>query len=292
MRDPYAVLGCARDADEKTLKRAWRRIVKEQHPDRNPGDKQAEARFKEAAAAWALLGDAEKRARYDRGEIDEQGRERAPFGFGGFSGSGGGFSRQAGGFDPSEIFGDIFSGFGSRARQGANTAYRVQVPFRDAVLGGEVRLTLESGRSVALRVPPGTRSGARLRLAGQGRAGRGGGPPGDAEVEVAVEEHPWFRCEGDTILVDLPVSLAEAVKGARVRAPTVDGPVTVRIRPMTSSGARLRLKGKGAPDPATGKRGDQIVRVMIVLPRDPDPALARAAEDRAEADPRVEAGMA
>ena len=282
MRDPYAALDCPRDADAGTLKRAYRRIVKENHPDRNPGDAGAEARFKEAAAAWDLLGDAEKRARFDRGEIDADGRERAPFG--GFGGQGG--------FDPGDLFGDIFSGFRNRPRRGADIRYRVSVPFLDAVKGGSVRLKLKSGRSVALSVPPGTESGARLRLAGRGDPGASGGPPGDAEVEIAVEPHPWFRREGSTILVDLPVSLVEAVRGGKVRAPTLDGPVTVRIAPMTSSGARLRLKGKGAPDPAGGARGDQILRVMIQLPRNPDPALADAAEDRADADPRVEAGMA
>ena len=282
MRDPYAALGCSRDADAGTLKRAYRRIVKENHPDRNPGDARAEARFKEAAAAWDLLGDPDKRARFDRGEIDAEGRERAPFG---------GFGRNAG-FDPGDLFGDIFSGFRNRPRRGADTRYRVSVPFLDAVKGGTVRLSLKSGQSIALSVPPATEDGARLRLAGRGEPGASGGPPGDAEVEIAVEPHGWFRREGRTILVDLPVSLAEAVRGGKVRAPTLDGPVTVRIAPMTSSGARLRLKGKGVPDPAGGPRGDQILRVMIQLPRNPDPALADAAEDRAGADPRVEAGMA
>ncbi len=282
MRDPYAALDCPRDADAERLKRAYRRIVKENHPDRNPGDARAEARFKEAAAAWDLLGDPDKRARFDRGEIDAEGRERAPFG---------GFGRNAG-FDPGDLFGDIFSGFRNRPRRGADTRYRVSVPFLDAVKGGTVRLSLKSGRSIALSVPPATEDGARLRLAGRGEPGASGGPPGDAEVEIAVEPHGWFRREGRTILVDLPVSLAEAVRGGKVRAPTLDGPVTVRIAPMTSSGARLRLKGKGVPDPAGGARGDQILRVMIQLPRDPDPALADAAEDRADADPRVEAGMA
>ena len=282
MRDPYAALDCPRDADAERLKRAYRRIVKENHPDRNPGDARAEARFKEAAAAWDLLGDPDKRARFDRGEIDADGRERAPFG---------GFGRNAG-FDPGDLFGDIFSGFRNRPRRGADTRYRVSVPFLDAVKGGTVRLTLKSGRNIALSVPPATEDGARLRLAGRGEPGASGGPPGDAEVEIAVEPHGWFRREGRTILVDLPVSLAEAVRGGKVRAPTLDGPVTVRIAPMTSSGARLRLKGKGVPDPAGGPRGDQILRVMIQLPRNPDPALADAAEDRAGADPRVEAGMA
>ena len=228
---------------------------------------------------WAIP---KKRARFDRGEIDAEGRERAPFG---------GFGRH-GGFDPGDLFGDIFSGFRNRQRRGADTRYRVTVPFLDAAKGGTVRLTLKSGRSIALSVPPGTEDGARLRLAGRGEPGPSGGPPGDAEVEIAVEPHPWFRREGRTIVVDLPVSLAEAVRGGKVRAPTLDGPVTVRIAPMTSSGARLRLKGKGVPDPAGGARGDQILCVMIQLPRDPDPALAEAAEDRAGADPRVEAGMA
>ena len=285
MHDPYAALGCPRDADGDTLKRAYRRLVKENHPDRNPGDAAAEARFKQAAAAWDLLGDPEKRARFDRGEIDAQGRERPPVG--GF----GNFGSHAG-VDPGDLFGDIFSGFRNRSRRGADMRYRVSVPFIDAAKGGTVRLRLKSGRTVAVSLPPATEDGARLRLAGRGELSPSGGPPGDAEVEVSVAPHPWFRREGRTILVDLPVSLAEAVRGGKVRAPTLDGPVTVQVAPMTSSGARLRLKGRGVPDPAGGPRGDQILRVMIQLPRDPDPGLADAAKDRAGADPRVEAGMA
>ncbi len=278
MRDPYAVLGCPRNADAKTLKRAYRRIVKDDHPDRNPGDRRAEARFKEAAAAWDLLGDPEKRSRFDRGEIDAEGRERAPAG--GFAG-----------FDPKEAFGDMFSGLRERPRKGPDMNYRLSVSFLDAVKGESVRLALKSGQSITFNLPPGTEHGARLRLAGRGERNPSGGPPGDAVVEVAVEPHPWFRREGRTILVDLPVSLAEAVRGAKVRAPTLDGPVAVRIAPMTSSGARLRLRGRGVPDPDGGARGDQILRVMIQLPRDPDPRLAEAAEDRAAANPRAEAGM-
>ena len=287
MRDPYAALDCPRDADAGTLKRAYRRIVKENHPDRNPGDARAEARFKEAAAAWDLLGDPDKRARFDRGEIDAEGRERAPFGgFGNFGGHAG--------FDPGDLFGDIFSGFRNRPRRGADTRYRVSVPFLDAVKGGTVRLSLKSGRSIALkRAARQPKTAHGCSLAGRGEPGASGGPPGDAEVEISQSSRMAGSAARDcTILVDLPVSLAEAVRGGKVRAPTLDGPVTVRIAPMTSSGARLRLKGKGVPDPAGGARGDQILRVMIQLPRDPDPALADAAEDRADADPRVEAGMA
>ena len=287
MRDPYEVLGCSRRDGDEDIKRAYRKLAKDLHPDRNRGDAAAERRFKEVGAAYAVLGDPERRARFDRGEIDADGSERAPFGFGG----------RGGGFDPHDIFSDFFSGFGGqsrgrRARRGGDTVHRVTVPFRDAVEGGTVRLQLGSGRTVEVRIPAGTQDGMRLRLPGKGDAGVSGGPPGDVHVEVLVAAHPHFVRSGDDILLDLPITLAEAVRGGKVTVPTVTGPVAIRVPPMTSSGTRLRLRGKGGPDQQTGRRGDQVVRLMIVLPKHADPELERFVDKwSADADPRVDAGM-
>ena len=287
MRDPYEVLGCSRRAGDEDIKRAYRRLAKDLHPDRNRGDAAAERRFKEIGAAYAVLGDPERRARFDRGEIDAEGNERAPFGFGG----------RGGGFDPHDIFADLFSGFGGQSRgrraRGGDTVHRVTVPFVDAVEGGTTRLQLGSGRIVDVRIPAGTHDGARLRLPGKGDAGGPGGLPGDVHVEVRVAAHPHFVREGNDIRLELPITLAEAVRGAKVTVPTVTGPVAIKVPPMTSSGTRLRLRGKGAPDRQTGRRGDQIVRLMIVLPERADPELERfVANWSAVADPRVDAGMA
>ena len=288
MRDPYEVLGCSRQAGDEDIKRAYRRLAKDLHPDRNRGDAAAERRFKEIGAAYAVLGDPGRRARFDRGEIDAEGNERAPFGFGG----------GGAGLDPYDIFADLFSGFGGHsrgrgARRGGDTVHRVTVPFVDAVEGGTTRLQLGSGQIVDVRIPAGTRDGARLRLPGKGDAGRMGGAPGDVHVEFRVAAHPHFVREGDDIRLELPITLAEAVRGAKVTVPTVTGPVAIRVPPMTSSGTRLRLRGKGGPDQRTGRRGDQIVRLMIVLPKRADPELERFVDNwSAVADPRVDAGMA
>ncbi len=288
--DPYKELNVQRNASKEEVRKAYRKLAKELHPDIRPGDKAAEERFKSATAAFNLLSDPEKRAAYDRGEIDADGNPRHPFaggGAGAYGGPRGGTQytyRQSGaeGFeDLSDVFADLFgrdTGMRrprSRAR-GEDIRYTLDVDFLDAIKGAEKTVTMADGKTLKLKIPPGIETGKALRLRGQGRAGPGGGPAGDALVEMRVRPHPMFERDGVNIRMELPVTLKEAVLGAKVTAPTVDGPVTLTVPKNSSSGAVLRLAGKGAGAP--GKRGDQLVRLKIVLPEGGDEALTRFME--------------
>ncbi|MEN0652562.1 MULTISPECIES: DnaJ C-terminal domain-containing protein [Hyphobacterium] len=272
MTDPYSILGVPKSADADEIRRAYRKLAKELHPDANPGDQAAEDRFKKVSSAFKLLSNTETRARYDRGEIDGEGNERAAF-HPGYAGAGRAQARGAGFEDISDIFSDLFTDFRprSRARKGADLRFRLDLDFLDAAKGATKRVTLPAGRTLDVRTPPGVTDGQTLRLAGQGEPGVSGGPPGDALVELHVRPHKYFSRDGDDVRLDLPVSFAEAVKGAKVRAPTIDGAVEVQVPAGASSGTLLRLRGKGFPTKG-GKRGDQIVRVLIDLPAD-DAAL-------------------
>ena len=295
MADPYSVLGVARGADEKAIKTAYRKLAKELHPDRNADNPKAAERFSEITRAYDLLTDPGKRAAYDRGEIDENGEPRMPFGAGGFGGGprpgagGTRFDFGGEGIDLGDLFGDImggrggassgFGGGGFRGRaapppRGANVAYRLRVPFIDAATLAPQRITLADGKTIDLKLPAGVETGTQMRLSGKGEAGPGGA--GDAIVTIAVDPHPFFRREGDDVLLDLPVTLREAVLGAKVKVPTVDGPVMLTVPPGSSSGKLLRLKGKGFAGKG-GARGDQRVRMEIVIPAG-DAALAEFAE--------------
>lgn len=287
MNDPYQTLGVSKTASADEIKRAYRKLAKKLHPDVNKG---AEAQFKDATSAYDLLSDSDKRARFDRGEIDAQGNERPEAAFrraraGGFGGGnpggmGGRPGGGPGGFEAQDMFGDILDdllrGGGGRAqprpRRGADVKVQLRVPFLTAVNGGSVRVTLPAGRTVDLKIPAGATEGQVLRLSGQGDPGMGG-PPGDVHVELRIDMHPLFRREGNDIHADLPVTLAEAVLGGRVAAPTVDGTVMLTIPPNSTGRNTLRLKGKGlrAADGVT--RGDQYVHVRIVLPEGGDDAL-------------------
>ena len=304
--DPYATLGVQRGADEKAIKSAYRKLAKELHPDRNTDNPKASARFSEVTRAYDLLSDKDKRARFDRGEIDAAGNPASPFG-GGFGGAGGfdGFRRGpapgggAGGFSASDFEGlggdsdlsDLFEGlFGGRAggtrgagpggfghrrqappQRGANVAYRLKVPFADAAALKPQRITLADGGTIDLKLPAGVETGTQMRLAGKGQAGPGG--TGDGIVTITVKDHPFYEREGANIRLDLPVTLNEAVKGAKVKVPTVDGPVMLSIPAGSSSGKVMRLKGKGFSQKGGG-RGDQLVRLMVDLPAD-DAALIK-----------------
>ncbi|MDW8124606.1 MAG: DnaJ C-terminal domain-containing protein [Geminicoccaceae bacterium] len=292
-RSLYDELGVPRNASEEEIARAFRRLAKTCHPDLHPGDKAAEEKFKRISAAYEILSDKNKRARYDRGEIDEMGRERA-FAGGGFE-AGGGFRPGGGGFrfefggaglNLDEILGDLFGrrrgprsggpfggftgGFGAgfEAEAGEDVRVATEVDFLTAARGGTRRVVLPDGSAVDVTIPAGTSDGTVLRLKGKGRPGPGG--PGDALVEVKVAPHPVFRREGLDILVDQPVPLAVAVRGGKVRVPTLDGEVALTVPPRTNSGTLLRLKGKGVRDARTGRQGDQLVRVLIELPKEPD----------------------
>jgi DnaJ-class molecular chaperone len=285
--DPYAVLGVKRDASQDDIRKAYRALARKHHPDLNPGDKAAEERFKAISAANDLLGDAEKRARFDRGEIDATGAERPPQGFyrdyAGASPSYGGDAGFADMVDEDELLAHIF-GRGARQGRGANFRMkggdinaRLDIDFLDAVNGATKRVTLPDGTVVDVTVPPGTREGQVLRLRGKGTPGMGGGAAGDLLVEVMVGAHRHFTRRDDDILLDLPISLTEAVLGGRVEVPTPAGPVAMKIPKGSNTGTVLRLKGRGVKR-RDGTRGDAFATLRIVLPDAPDAALEAFAE--------------
>ena len=302
MADPYQTLGVARTATEADIKKAYRKLAKELHPDRNKDDPKKAERFGKVTQAYDLLSDKDKRARFDRGEIDGEGNPAAPFGFGrggggnpfgqgrpGAGGGAGGGGFEFSGGDPgdlNDIFEGLFGGgrrgggnagrgggfsggFGGFGRQsapptrGANVAYRLQVGFTDAAALAPQRITLGDGKTIDLKLPAGVETGTQMRLSGKGEPGPGGA--GDAIITIEIGRHPHFEREGDNIRLHLPISLKEAVAGASVRVPTVDKPVMLTVPPGSSSGKTLRLKDKGFHRKGGG-RGDQLVTLMIELP--------------------------
>jgi DnaJ-class molecular chaperone len=304
--DPYAVLGVARDASQADIKKAYRKLAKALHPDLHPGDKASEARFQAVSAANDILGDPEKRRRFDAGEIDATGQERPDRAFyrqhasrdpRGRYDSAAGYGDFA---DMSDVFADLFGaraqaaqgaqgqGRGFAAR-GADLRYQLTVDFLDAARGARRTLPLPDGSTIDLTIPAGVRDGQTLRLRGKGQPGLGGGPPGDALIEIAVAPHPVFRRDGNDIEIDVPIGFDEAVLGARIEVPTLTGPVSMRVPKGVAAGQRLRLKGKGIA-PAAGPPGDQHVRLTIVLPDRLDAAMERIAQDwrnTVKADPRA-----
>ena len=281
--DPYQVLGVNREASQEEIQKAYRKLAKKLHPDLNPGNKKAEENFKEVTAAYDLLSDADKRGRFDRGEIDASGAERPrqryyrDFA----EGDGAQVYTSDAGFADMDGMDDILSGiFGERGRRagnfrmrGGDVQYRLELDFLDAINGASRRVTLPDGSVLDVAIPPGTRDGQVLRLRGKGTRGIGGGPPGDALVEIAVRPHPYFRREGDNIHLDLPVSLTEAVLGAKIKVPTPAGAVTMTVPKDSNTGTVLRLRGKGVPR-SKGARGDEYVTLKVMLPEKHDPDLA------------------
>lgn len=306
MRDPYEVLGVARGVSQDDLRKAYRKLAKELHPDRNPNNAKAAERFKEVSAAYDILGDVEKRGKYDRGEIDAAGQPRAR-GFRGGAGAGarggrGPFGGNAdfgfGGFEAGgeDIFDEIFGqmrrtrggpgagpGAGARANRpmrGADRHFNLKIGFLDAARGCKRRLTMPDAKQLDVTIPAGLVDGQQIRLRHQGDAGRNGGEAGDALIEVTVEPHPFFTRQGDDIHLELPVTLDEAVLGAKIAVPTIDGMVAVAVPKGASSGTTLRLKGRGFPlkGGASDQRGDQYVKLKIVLPEKPNSALEKLIE--------------
>jgi DnaJ-class molecular chaperone len=310
--DLYQRLGVKRGATEAEIKKAYRSLAKQLHPDRNKDNPKAAERFSQITHAYDLLSDKDKRARYDRGEIDEEGNPKSPFGagggfggnYGGNTGAGGGYGGRPGGFegfpgggfeggntaDLSDLFEGLFGGAGGARRpgtgnagfgrgrapqKGADVAYRLKVPFVEAATLAPQRVTLSSGRTIDLKLPKGLEDGARIRLAGQGQEGPGG--RGDAIVTIEIAPHPFYVREGDNIRLSLPVTLREAVLGAKIKVPTPDGAVMLTVPKGSSSGKLLRLKGRGftAKD---GQRGDQLVQLTVDLPAG-DAELEKFASD-------------
>jgi curved DNA-binding protein len=314
--DLYAVLGVPKGADETVIKKTYRKLAKTLHPDKHPGDKKAEARFKTVNHAFDVLSDPKKRKLYD--EFGEEGLRE---GFdaekvrayqqwssqGGQAGAGGGrtygggvriedlFNREGaqGGGDFSDILGDIFSraGGGRRPRgptPGADLQASATIDFASAVRGTMVELrTQAGGEPVKVRIPPGAHDGARVRIAGQGAPSANGGPPGDLLLDIHVEPHRFFRRDGDDLHLDLPITIVEAMRGGKVKVPTVDGSVSLKVPPGTQTGATARLKGKGVT--RKGKTGDLYVHYLVHVPTEISPevnALLDALEKVPGPDPR------
>ncbi len=286
--DPYDVLGVKRDASAEDIRKAYRALARKHHPDLNPGDKKAEERFKAVSAANDLLGDAEKRARFDRGEIDASGAERPPPRYyRDHAAESSSYDSEAGFadmMDEDELLGALF-GRGARRRQGGGQFHmkggdihaRLEIEFLEAVNGATKRVTLPDGAVVDVTVPPGTREGQVLRLRGKGTPGLGSGAPGDLLVEVMVGQHRHFTRRDDDILLDLPVTLTEAVLGARVEVPTPAGAVAMKVPKGSNTGTVLRLRGRGVLR-KDGTRGDAFATLRIVLPDAPDAELEAFAE--------------
>jgi len=293
-QDPYLELGVPRTASADELRRAFRKLAKQYHPDKNQGNKEAEERFKRVSAAFDLLGDEEKRKKFDAGEIDADGRETFrgfggganpfgqgganPFGQGGFRGGGAQFEDV----DLGDILGEMFGARGGRAggfsagpQRGADVRTKLDIDLEEAIAGAKRRIAFSDGRTLDITIPKGASDGQVLRLKGQGSPGRAGA--GDALIELAIRPHPVFKREGDSLVMELPVSLPDAVLGGKVEAPTPEGPVTLTVPPGSNSGSTLRLKGRGVTGP-TGRRGDLLARLVVTLPDHPDPELQKFAD--------------
>jgi DnaJ-class molecular chaperone len=289
--DPYSVLGVAKTASAGDITKAYRKLAKKLHPDLNPGDKSAEERFKRITAAYDIVGDEEKRGRYDRGEIDASGQETPQRRYyreyaGGEEGA---RYRSTAGYEDigafSDLFGDLFGERGGMrgstggrrfSMRGQDAQYRLDVGFLDAVNGTKTRITLPDGGTLDVTIPPGVTDGQVLRLKGKGAPGFGEGEPGDALIEIGVRPHPVFKREGDDIVVEVPITFDEAVLGGKVEVPTISGLVSVTVPPGSNTGQTLRLKGRGVK--SRGAAGDQLVRLSVVLPERIDEDLKSFAE--------------
>ncbi len=317
-KDPYQVLGISKSATQDEIKNAYRGLAKKFHPDLNPGNKTAEAKFKDAASAYEQIGTPEMRAKYDRGETDEQQAEQARRAYeqarAGQGAQGGEdqfyYNTQRGGGRYSSAFGqdmggdDFFEnlfrngrgGTGGRRAQptpedlrGEDQLYQMEIDFKDAVLGAEKEITLPQGKKLKVKIPAGIESGAKLRFKNQGGPGMQSGPAGDAYVEIKVRPSTEFKRVGDDLETEVPISFIEALLGAEIQVHTIDGPVMLKVPSGVSTGSRLRIRGKGV---ASGKsRGDQIVALKVVTPKIVDPdlqAAIRSWEGKFSYNPRAE----
>lgn len=292
--DLYSVLGVAKTASADEITKAYRKLAKKLHPDLNPGDKVAEEKFKAISHAYSILKDEEQRGKYDRGEIDASGQEKpeARYYREYAGGPGGARYHSSAGYedmgDFSDLFGDMFgggmrgAGMGGRSQRGGarfsmpgqDAQYHLDIPFLDAVNGTKTRITLPDGSTLDVTIPPGVNAGQVLRLKGKGHPGLGEGPPGDALVEVGVRPHPVFKREGNDIVVELPISLDEAVLGGKVEIPTIGGKVAMTVPAGANSGQTLRLKGRGVKG-----KGDQLVKLNVVMPEKVDDELKAFIEE-------------
>ncbi|MCA8995903.1 MAG: J domain-containing protein [Planctomycetaceae bacterium] len=311
-QDYYQTLGVSRSATQDEIRKAFKKIARENHPDVKPDDKAAAQRFKDAAEAYDVLGDEEKRKKYDQFGANwkhfKDGAGPQPGGGGGYYGpdpfrQGGPVDIDlqdlfggSGVVDLGDLLGGMFGGGRARHRaaRGQDVTTSIQVPFHTAAEGGNYDLTLSRGgktETLSVKIPAGMEDGKAIRLGGQGEPGMGGGPAGDLLVTIKVAAHPYFQRDGQNLLVEVPVSITEAALGAKIDVPTLnEGLLTMTLPPGTSSGAKLRLKGKGLPHPRTGQRGDELVQIKIIPPKDLDDRSREILQEFAERnpeDPRV-----
>jgi DnaJ-class molecular chaperone len=311
MRDPYDVLGVSKTASEAEIKKAFRTLAKKHHPDTKGGDAASQKKFQEIGAAYDIVGDKEKRAKFDAGEIDAAGNPRGfdpgaqgfrggPFGGGQGGGPGdyhftwtdqGGEGAQ--GFAAEDLFADLLGGLGGRGgrqqpRQGQDFSVAITVSFEDAARGGERRVMLPNGEQIDVKIPVGLRDGQQIRLKGRGGAGRRGGPAGDVLIQVSVAPHPYYVRDGNALRMDLPITLQEAVTGGKVPVPTLTGTVSLSVPAGSNTGSVLRLKGKGIPAHGSEAAGDLYVKLVVTLPDKPDAELTEFAQRwKAQYDPRA-----
>ncbi|MEI9885097.1 MAG: DnaJ C-terminal domain-containing protein [Rhizomicrobium sp.] len=312
MRDPYEILGVPKTVSEAEIKKAFRALAKKNHPDTHPGDKDAQKKFQEISGAYDVLGDKDKRAKFDAGEIDAAGNPRGfdprqgggfqpggPFGGGGagardfhFTWDNAGGDTQEG-FQAEDLFSTLFGG-GARGRRGGRQPARGEdfsvattISFDEAAKGGTRRVMVPNGEQIDVKIPPGVKEGQQVRVKGRGGAGRNGGPPGDILIDIRIAPHPAMTREGNDIRMELPVTLKEAVLGGKVPVATLTGTVALSVPPGSNSGTTLRLKGRGI-QPAGAAAGDLYVTLVVTLPERPDAELTRFAEGwKAEYDPRA-----
>ncbi len=306
MRDPYEILGVSKSASEAEIKKAFRNLAKKHHPDTHAGDKTAQKKFQEISGAYEIVGEKDKRAKFDAGEIDASGNPRGfdpRQGSGGFhpGGPGGGprdfhftWDNQNGGqegFNAEDIFADLLGGRARRGRQqparGEDFTVATTISFDEAARGGTRRVVVPNGEQIDVKIPVGVKDGQHVRIKGRGGAGRNGGPPGDILIQLAIAPHPTMTREGNDIRMELPITLKEAVLGGKVSVPTLTGTVALSVPPNSNTGSTLRLKGKGIAPP-NAAAGDLYVKLVVTLPDKPDAELAKFAEDwKNDYDPRA-----
>jgi len=305
MRDPYEILGVSKAASESEIKKAFRNLAKKHHPDTHAGDKNAQKKFQEISGAYEIVGDKDKRAKFDSGEIDASGNPRGfdpRQGGGGFhpGGPGGGprdfhftWDNQNGGqegFSADDIFADLLGGRARRGRaqpaRGEDFTVATTISFDEAARGGTRRVVVPNGEQIDVKIPVGVKDGQQVRVKGRGGAGRSGGPPGDILIQIAIAPHPTMSREGNDIRMELPISLKEAVIGGKVPVPTLTGTVALSVPPNSNSGTTLRLKSKGIAPPNVAA-GDLYVKLVVTLPDKLDADLATFAEGwKTDYDPR------